>query len=193
MCNSTLWPTHCWIELKNSKYIPIQHFKKSLCRFYLHSVVLNKFLMWYADELSRMYDSAWPPFFRNIAPRYFSWHFYTNQDIAISKKKISPQLLGFQNASGCQNRLRIVEILFIFICQKLKKTPCIMYVLIKLACPRVQGIRQLHMCWTPPWNWTTYIIFVWGICVRKPIFMWYCTITTNTTHIWPGVVVQPGC
>ena len=39
------------------------------------------------DELSRTCDSAWPPFFRNIAPWYFSWHFYTNQDIAISKKK----------------------------------------------------------------------------------------------------------
>ena len=42
------------------------------------------------DKLSRICDSACPPFFRNIAPRHFHWHFYTNQDIAISQKKPCP-------------------------------------------------------------------------------------------------------
>ena len=123
MCNSTLWPPYFIIEVKNSKYIPIEHFRKSLCLFYLRSVVLNKFLMWYVDELSRTCNSPCPPFFRNMTPRYFHWHFYTDQDIAISKKNLPPQLLGFQNASGCQNRSRIVEMCFFFICLKLKKRP----------------------------------------------------------------------
>ena len=42
------------------------------------------------DKLSRICDSACPPFFRNISPRHFHWYFYTDQDIAISKKKPCP-------------------------------------------------------------------------------------------------------
>ena len=101
MCNSTLWPPYFRIEVKNSKYIPIEHFRKSLCLFYLRSVVLNKFLMWYVDELSRTCNSPYPPFFRNITPRHFHWHFYTDQDIAISKKKLAAP------TSGIPKRLRM--------------------------------------------------------------------------------------
>ena len=73
------------------------------------------------DKLSRTCDSACPPFFRNIAPRHFTG---ISTPIKISqfpkKKNLPPQLLGFQNASGCQNRLKITKILKEFISTKLK-------------------------------------------------------------------------
>ena len=123
MCNSTLWPTHCWIEHKNSKYIPIQHFKKSLCRFYLHSVVLNKFLMWYVDELSRTCNSPCRPFFRNITPRHFTWHLYTDQDIAIYQKKLSAPTSGIPKRLRMSKSVKNCGNVIYFYFHKAKKTP----------------------------------------------------------------------
>ena len=86
-------------------------------------IVLNKFLMWNVDELSRKCESTLTPLCRNIPPRHFCCDFCTNQDIAISKKKLwpPPQVLGFQNVTGCKNRWKIAKILKGFILCKLKK------------------------------------------------------------------------
>ena len=123
MCNSTLWPPYFIIEVKNSKYIPIEHFRKSLCLFYLRSVVLNKFLMWYVDELSRTCNSPCPPFFRNITPRYFHWHFYTDQDIAISEKKLAAPTSGIPKRLRMSKSVKNCGNVNSFIYSKLKKRP----------------------------------------------------------------------
>ena len=75
------------------------------------------------DELSRTCDSAWPPFFRNIAPWYFNWHFYTNQDIAISKKKLIPPTSGIPKRLRMSKSVKNCGNVNFFIYSKLKKRP----------------------------------------------------------------------
>ena len=75
-----------------------------------------------------------PTILQKYSTSAFSLPFlYRSRYHNFPQKNLSPQLSSFQNASGCQNRLKITKILKGVISQHLKKTPCILISHLEIA------------------------------------------------------------